>query len=157
MTFCRDCSIRIPDPANTESCSESCPTPTPFIPEPTGWPHTEWPTYEPCLHKTCLVSPPYTPSNFGVPDPPANRCSEPQNRAPQPAPQTTLNHKSGATDFERLLHMSILFYEAQVRFKVLCLNVHNKNFSALEHNQILIESHGEVIQQWMMVVMLEST
>lgn len=113
MTFCRDCSIRIPDPDNTEACSESCPTPTP----PTPWPPTQWPTYEPCLHKTCLIIPPDSWDNFGVPNPPANRCTQPQNRAPQPAPQTTLNHKSGATDYERLLHMSILFYEAQVRFK----------------------------------------
>ena len=32
--------------------------------------------------------------------------------AAQPA-QTTLNFKPGATDYEKLLHMSILFYEAQ--------------------------------------------
>ena len=110
MTFCRDCSIRIPDPDNIEACSESCPTPTPPTPSPpTPWP----PTHAPCLHKTC----PITWDNYGVPYPPANRCTQPQNRAPQPAPQTTLNYKSGATDYERLLHMSILFYEAQVRFK----------------------------------------
>ena len=49
----------------------------------------------------------------GVPDPLPNRCTRTQNLALQPAPQTTLNHKSGASDYEKLLHMSILFYEAQ--------------------------------------------
>ena len=115
MKFCRDCSIRIPDPSNTEACSNSCPTThTPIIYTP--WPPTPTPTYDPCLHKTCQINWPTS----GVPDPFSNRCTQTQNRAPQPAQQTTLNPKSGATDYEKLLHMSILFYEAQVGFKVLC-------------------------------------
>ena len=114
MRFCRDCSFGIqdPDPTNTETCDDpySCiwpPTPTP--PTPT-------PYYEECLHKTCVIN----WATHGVPNPFSNRCTQTQNRAPQPAQQTTLNPKSGATDYEKLLHMSILFYEAQVGFKVFC-------------------------------------
>ena len=66
------------------------------------------PPVEPCTGDNCTE---------GIPTPPDNRCNNPQNRAPQPAPQTTLNPKAGATDFERLLHMSILFYEAQAGFR----------------------------------------
>ena len=118
MKSCRDCNIRIPDPADTEACSDSCPTTHwpqhPWPPTPT--PPTPTPYYDECLHKTCLINWP----THGVPDPFSNRCTHTQNRAPQPAQQTTLNPKSGATDYEKLLHMSILFYEAQVGFKFLC-------------------------------------
>ena len=122
MTFCQDCSVGIPDPANSDPCgSRSC---TVIPPVPTGTTTTSGPTNPP---PTTTPAPPCVGDNCsqGVPaPPPADRCNNPQNRAPQPAPQTTLNPKAGATDFERLLHMSILFYEAQEGFKndfTLCL------------------------------------
>ena len=55
----------------------------------------------------------FSPPTQGVTYPLADRCTRTQNLASQPAQQTTLNPKSDATDYERLLHMSILFYEAQ--------------------------------------------
>ena len=44
---------------------------------------------------------------------PSNRCNNPQELASQPAPQTQPTFRSGASDYEKLLHLSILFYEAQ--------------------------------------------
>merc|ERR1711935_1013979 len=44
---------------------------------------------------------------------PSNRCNNPQELASQPSPQTTPTFKSGASDYEKLLHLSGLFYEAQ--------------------------------------------
>ena len=113
MTFCQDCSFGIPDPANSDACGDCGGTVVnPPVDPGTGDPpvtdapvvNPPLPPVEPCTGDNCTE---------GIPTPPDNRCNNPQNRAPQPAPQTTLNPKAGATDFERLLHMSILFYEAQ--------------------------------------------
>ena len=163
MTFCQDCSFGIADPANTDPCPSSCtggggpvtagPPATPG--PPTAPPPTTTPA-PPCVGDNC---------SQGVPPPPTNRCNNPQNLAPQPAPQTTLNPKAGATDFERLLHMSILFYEAQVGFKMisLCFWLSNASdlletlVSVLENNQIATEFHGEVMLLWTMVATLTMT
>ena len=115
MTFCQDCSFGIPDPANSDACGD-CGGGTVVVPphtDPTG--PTTTTTRGPTTTPTPCV--PGDNCTEGVPTPPDNRCNNPQNRAPQPAPQTTLNPKAGATDFERLLHMSILFYEAQAGFR----------------------------------------
>ena len=115
MMFCQDCSFGIPDPANSDACGD-CGGGTVVDPPVTGNPpvtdapvvNPPLPPVEPCSGENCTQ---------GIPTPPDNRCNNPQNLAPQPAPQTTLNPKAGATDFERLLHMSILFYEAQAGFR----------------------------------------
>ena len=164
MTFCQDCSVGIPDPANSDPCSRSSSC-TVLPPVPTGTTTTSGPTNPP---PTTTPAPPCVGDNCsqGVPaPPPADRCNNPQNRAPQPAPQTTLNPKAGATDFERLLHMSILFYEAQVGFKndlTVCLafkliRLFETPVSVQENNQIATESHGEVMLQWTMVATLAMT
>lgn len=154
MTFCQDCGFGIPDPENTDTCPSSC---TPISPVTTGPTTTSGPTNPP---PTTTPAPPCVGDicSQGIPDPPpADRCNNPQNRAPQPAPQTTLNPKAGATDFERLLHMSILFYEAQVGFKydlTMCfkfIRLFETPVSVQENNQITTESHGEVMLRWTMV------
>ena len=116
MQFCQDCSYGIPDPANSDACGDCGNIPVVTTTSTTTTTYTGPST-------TTTTPPPPTPCvagqscTQGVPTPPVDRCNNPQNRAPQPAPQTTLTPKAGATDFERLLHMSILFYEAQGGFR----------------------------------------
>lgn len=63
-------------------------------------------TSEPCVGDECGF--------WGQdPEPMNNRCNNPQELAPMPAQQTSLSFKAGASNWEKLLHMSILFYEAQ--------------------------------------------
>lgn len=115
LTFCQDCSVGVADTANTDPCPDSC---GPIVNPGGGDPVTPGPptTPGPVVSTQPLTTPvPCTGENCsnGVPTPPGNRCNNPQNMAPQPAQQTQLSPKAGATDYERLIHMSILFYEAQ--------------------------------------------